>query len=232
MSLPSVAILAGGMATRLGSLTEKIPKSLLPVAGHPFIHHQLTLLARLGVADVVICAGHLGEQIQAYTGDGSAYGLRVRYSLDGPRLLGTGGALKQALPLLSDPTFVIYGDSYLDLPLEPVVQAFARAAKPALMTLYHNEGRYDRSNARFKNGQVLSYDKTNQDPAQRHIDYGLGVLAHRALLDEPQEAFDLATIYGKLVRAGQLAGYEVSQRFYEIGSAEGLAETDALLSRP
>lgn len=230
MSLPAVAILAGGLATRLGSLTEKTPKSLLQVAGQPFIHHQLQLLARLGVQDVVLCLGHLGERVQAFCGDGSAFGLKLSYSFDGPTLLGTGGALKQALPLLSDPFFVLYGDSYLDLALQPVLDAYLRQGQPALMTVFKNDGRYDQSNVRFEGGRILGYAKGAPDAAQHHIDYGLGLLAKGALAQEPP-AFDLAAFYGKLVRTGQLAGYEVQQRFYEIGSAQGLAETDALLRR-
>jgi NDP-sugar pyrophosphorylase family protein len=232
VTLPSLALLAGGLATRLGERSKNTPKSLLPVAGHPFIHHQLRLLARLGIGHVVVCAGHLGQQIQDFTGDGSAYGLKVEYSFDGPRLLGTGGALKKALPLLSDPFFVLYGDSYLEQPLGPVLQAHQNSGKPALMTVFLNDGRYDSSNVAFSGGKIAAYDKSRRGPEMRHIDYGLGLLSKAALMAETEESFDLAAFYGKLVSQGQLQGFEVSQRFYEIGSAQGLEETDRYLSSP
>ena len=112
MTLP-VAILAGGLATRLRPITEKIPKSLVDVAGEPFIVRQLDYLFRQRVRDVVLCIGYLGEMIEAVVGDGSRFGLRVSYSIDGPILLGTGGALRRAAPLLGEAFFVLYGDSYL-----------------------------------------------------------------------------------------------------------------------
>ena len=124
MNMLPVAILAGGLATRLGPLTQRLPKALLPVAGRPFIHWQLALLAQQGVTQVVLCAGHLGEQIQATVGDGSGFGMTVRYSFDGAVLLGTGGALKRALPMLGAAFFVLYGDSYLRCSFAAVEAAY------------------------------------------------------------------------------------------------------------
>lgn len=230
MSLPPLALLAGGLATRLGSLTAERPKSLIPVAGHPFIHHQLALFSRQGIADVVLCVGHLGGQIRDFAGDGSAYGLRIRYAFDGPTLLGTGGALRQALPLLGPDFFVVYGDSYLDLPLGPVHEAYRAQGQPALMTVFRNDGRYDASNVRFEGGRILDYHKRGGDPALRHIDYGLGLVSAAALAAEGGGAFDLAAFYTRLAREGRLAGYETAQRFYEIGSRQGLIDTDAYLT--
>src|SRR5271163_370338 len=111
----AVAILAGGLATRMRPVTERIPKSMIEVAGRPFIEHQLELLQAENVKNVVLCVGHLGEMIQAHIGDGKRFGLSVSYSFDGERLLGTGGALRRALPLLGHDFFVLYGDSYLDI---------------------------------------------------------------------------------------------------------------------
>lgn len=227
--MPALAILAGGLATRLGELTKTTPKSLIEVAGQPFIVHQLRAIARLGIEDVVLCLGHYGEKIEAVIGDGSALGLRVQYSYDGPVLLGTGGALKQALPRLSDPFFVLYGDSYLDLPLQPVLDAWKAAPADALMTVYRNEGLYDRSNVRFENGQILVYEKNSPDPAVKHIDWGLGLIDKKAFAAAPEAAFDLAAWYASRVRAGRLAGYDVGRRFYEIGSTQGIADTTAYL---
>ena len=144
-----VAILAGGLATRLRPITEKIPKSLVPVAGKPFLAHQLELLHARGIRRAVLCIGHLGEMIQRDFGDGAAFGVKLDYSFDGEKLLGTGGAIKRALPLLGDEFFVLYGDSYLPVEYAPVAEFFHRSGKPGLMTVYRNEGSYDTSNVVF-----------------------------------------------------------------------------------
>ncbi len=230
MTLP-VAILAGGLATRLGPLTAARPKSLLDVAGQPFAVHQLELLRRHGLREVVFCLGHLGEQVEAALGDGAAWGLRLRYSYDGPRLLGTGGALRRALPLLGEAFFVLYGDSYLDCDYAAVAAAFRASGALGLMTVFRNDGQWDRSNVHFAEGRIWRYDKHSQTPAMRHIDYGLGALRAEAFAAyPPDEPLDLASIYQDLLGRGQLAAYEVTQRFYEIGSAAGLEETRRFLA--
>jgi NDP-sugar pyrophosphorylase family protein len=225
-----VAILAGGLATRLRPLTEKIPKSLVPVAGKPFLAHQLELLHARGIRHAVLCIGYLGEMIQHDFGDGHAFGLRLDYSFDGPKLLGTGGAIKRALPLLGDEFFVLYGDSYLPVEYHPIAEFFRHSGKLGCMTVYRNEGRYDTSNVVFRGGGIAVYDKKSRSPEMRHIDYGLSLF--KAPVFESYSAnqpFDLAEVMGKLVREKQLAGYEVRERFYEMGSPAGLAELESLL---
>jgi MurNAc alpha-1-phosphate uridylyltransferase len=228
--MPPLALLAGGLATRLRAVTTTLPKSMVPVAGEPFIAHQLRLLHRNGVDDVVICIGHLGEQIRSFVGDGAQFGCRARYAVDGARPLGTGGALRQAVPLLGSRFFVMYGDSYLDIPFRPVYEAFRGAGRPALMTVYRNDGRWDASNVEFVDGVIRRYDKLNRTADMHHIDYGLGLVSAELLAARPADmAFDLADLYRELVDRRDLAGFEVAQRFYEIGSPAGLAETDAHL---
>ncbi len=227
-----VAILAGGLATRLGAITKQTPKCLLEVAGRPFIHHQLRQLAGQGVTRVVLCLGHLGEMVAESVGDGSAFGLEAAYSFDGPELCGTAGAVRRALPLLGPAFFVLYGDSYLSCSYGDVQAAYEAAGKLALMTVYRNEGRWDASNVEFRDGRILAYDKADRTPAMRHIDYGLGILDARALDAVPASgAYDLASVYREMLRRGELAGFEVTERFYEIGSAAGLEETRAYLAR-
>lgn len=231
-SLPPLAILAGGLATRLRPITETIPKSLVTVAGRPFIEHQLEQLRREGIRRVVLCVGHLGERVREVVGDGARFGLRVEYAFDGPKLLGTGGALRRALPLLGDVFFVLYGDSYLPIPFAPVAETFRKSGKQGLMTVYRNEGHHDTSNVVFADGRIVTYDKKARLPQMRHIDYGLEVLRAEAFAPfAVRDAFDLAELLQDLLRRGQLAGHEVTTRFYEIGSHEGLRELDALLSR-
>jgi NDP-sugar pyrophosphorylase family protein len=228
-----VAILAGGLATRLHPVTTSIPKALVRVAGEPFIAHQLRLLHSRGIRKVVLCVGYLGELMAAKLGNGQRFGMKIEYSFDGPRLLGTGGALKRAADKLGDRFFVLYGDSYLPIDYSQVAKAFQESGKSALMTLYKNEDRWDRSNVWFEGKQICLYDKNQHIPKMQHIDYGLGVLRSDVLANWPEnETFDLANLYQDLIAKNQLAGFEVSERFYEIGSTEGLAELDSLLRKP
>jgi NDP-sugar pyrophosphorylase family protein len=225
-----VAILAGGLATRLRPVTDKVAKALLPIAGRPFIHWQLGLLAQQGVTEVVLCAGHLGQQIQDAVGDGSGYGLKVRYSFDGDTLLGTGGALRRAQPMLGAAFFVLYGDSYLRCSFAAAQTAYEASAAPGLMTVFRNEDRWEKSNVLLRNGRVIDYDKHSPRPGMRHIDYGLSILSMHALERSPASAeFDLADLYHELALRGELAALTVSERFYEIGSVGGIEATEHYL---
>jgi N-acetyl-alpha-D-muramate 1-phosphate uridylyltransferase len=227
-----VAILSGGLATRLRPITEKIPKSLLEINGEPFLAHQLRLLHANGIRRVVLCVGYLGEMIEEYAGDGSRFGMEVRYSPDGPALRGTAGAIAQALPLLDDRFFVLYGDSYLPCDYAAVERAFEASGKTALMTVYHNRDQWDTSNVRYEQGRILAYHKKLRTPEMKHIDYGLGVLRAEAFAAVPREgAHDLADLYGALLAADELAGFEVGQRFYETGSFQGIEELSSHLAR-
>ena len=226
-----IAILAGGLATRLRPITETIPKALIEIAGEPFLGYQLRLLSGGGIRHAVLCAGYLGEQIRAYAGDGSAFRMRVEYSFDGPELLGTAGAIKRALPLLGDGFFVVYGDSYLPCDYGAVAQAFLDSGKLALMTVFRNQGRWDSSNVEFSEGRILAYDKANRTPRMRHIDYGLGVFRRQAFDAVPDNRpHDLAALYQSLLGQGELAAWESPQRFYEIGSQDGIRELTEFLS--
>jgi NDP-sugar pyrophosphorylase family protein len=231
MSRLPVAILAGGLATRLGPLTKETPKCLLDVGGRPFVHHQLERLRREGIEKAVLCLGHLGERVVDAVGDGSAFGLDVAYSFDGPELRGTAGAIRRALPLLGPAFFVLYGDSYLECSYADVQAAYEASGKRALMTVFRNEGKWDTSNVEFRDGRIAAYDKTARTPAMHYIDYGLGVLDRRAMDVVPESgAYDLAAVYREMLRRGELAGFEVTERFYEIGSVAGLEETRAHLA--
>ncbi len=227
---PTVAILAGGLATRMRAVTTTVAKSMLPVGGEPFIGHQLRLLARQRFRRVVLCCGHLQEQVRAYVGDGAAFDVYVRYSSDGVQPLGTGGALRQALPLLGSRFLVMYGDSYLAQPLQPVWDGYLASGRAALMTVFRNLDAWDKSNVEFADGRIQAYDKQQRTPAMQHIDYGLNCFSADAFDSWPEGSrFDLADVQRRMLNLDQLAGFEVTERFYEIGSPAGLAETDALL---
>jgi len=224
-----VAILAGGLATRLGPLTKNIPKSLIPIHGEPFVAHQLRLLQRSGVQHVILCVGYLGNMIEQTIGDGSAFGVKVEYSYDGVTLLGTAGAVKSAVPMLGEKFFVMYGDSYLSCDYAAVEQEFSRQNKLGLMTVFRNDGQWDASNVEFEEGSILAYSKKNRTARMRYIDYGLGVF--HAEVFARTRATDLADVYAELLQNGDLAAVEVRKRFYEIGSPAGLKEMTSFLSQ-
>ena len=225
-------ILAGGRGTRLWPLTRTIPKALVPINGRPFADYQLAWLARQSLADVVYSVGFLGEQIERHVGDGSAFGLEVRYVREGDNLMGTAGALRLALDagLLADAFFVLYGDSFLPIAFSPVEAAYRSSGRPALMTVLRNQDKWDRSNVIFTPPMITLYDKHCTDEATRarmaFIDYGLSVISRDVIAERIRAGArsDLADLFRHLSLAGKLAGFEVSERFYEVGSTEGIAE--------
>ncbi|NTW16255.1 MAG: NTP transferase domain-containing protein [Syntrophaceae bacterium] len=232
MNLYPVVILAGGLATRLRPITEKIPKAMVEVGKQPFIYHQLRLLSSHGIYRAIISAWYHGDMIRNYVGDGSQFGMDVDYVSDGDTPLGTGGAIRKALPLLVSPFFVLYGDSYLPCDYAAIQAYFTARNQPALMTVFRNLGKWDTSNVEMADGRVIQYDKKNRSLRMEHIDYGLGLFAPTVFdhLQEGQSA-DLAEIYQQLVVEKRLLAYDVPERFYEIGSFEGLRELDNLLTR-
>lgn len=224
-----VAILMGGLGTRVLPLTANTPKALLDVGGKPFLARQLELLRSQGVRQVVLCVGHLGEQVEAFAGDGSAFGIEVEYSRDGAVAMGTAGALRRALPKLGEAFFVVYGDSYLPTDYGAVEAAFRASQKPALMTVFRNEGQWDTSNVEFADGMLLAYNKKVRTPRMRYIDYGLGIFRSSVFAGLPDEPKDLATVYGELLQRNELAACEVAERFYEVGSFDGIRELSEFL---
>ncbi|HXQ82331.1 MAG TPA: nucleotidyltransferase family protein [Opitutaceae bacterium] len=227
-----VAILAGGLATRLKPITENVPKLLVEVAGEPFFSHQIRLLRASGLTRIVLCVGYLGERIVGHYGDGSNWGVRIEYSFDGPKLRGTGGALVQALPMLGEAFYVLYGDSYLPIDYLAVGRSFIESRKLGMMTVYENRGRYDASNVWFDGRTIRAYDKKNRLPGMRHIDYGLGAFRSAAFDGFPRDrVLDLADVQKSLLARDELVGFEVAERFYEIGSHAGLEELDRLLRK-
>lgn len=226
--MPPVCILAGGLGTRLGERVRDTPKPLLEVAGEPFLVHQLRLLAAHRVREIVLCVGYRGEQVQARVGP-EHLGMRIRYSYDSPGLDGTLGAVRRALPLLGERFLILYGDTYLRIDYAAVADAWLRSRLPAVMTVLRNDGRWDASNAVFAAGRVTAYDKRSPGAEMRWIDYGLGGLQGSALEHVGPATSDLGDLYATLASEQLLCGFEASERFYEIGTARGLEETDAFL---
>jgi NDP-sugar pyrophosphorylase family protein len=228
--MPTVAILVGGYATRLYPVTKAIPKAMLRVAGKPFIAHQLALLKKNGITKVVICSGYLSEQIEDFIGDGKQFGLSINFSADGEKPLGTGGAIRKALLLLGDTFFVMYGDTYLTIDFKSISDFFLSQNKKGLVTVLRNKDQWGKSNIVLKNGKIIKYDKKEKTTDMEYIDYGLSML-RKSAFDEirDEEVFDLAKVYQSLIYKEQMIGYEVKSRFYEIGSAQALAETEEYL---
>jgi NDP-sugar pyrophosphorylase family protein len=228
--LYSVAILAGGLATRLGEVTKKLPKSLLEISGKPFIFHQLDILKSQGVKNVVLCVGHLGEMIESAVGDGRNFNLSIKYSYDGDKQLGTGGSITKALYLLDPNFFILYGDSLLPINFEKVQKAYD-AKKLGLMTIIKNENAWDLSNVLYLDGKLIEYNKRNPKPNMKYIDYGLSILNKNAFnyfINE--QIFDLSDLFAVLASRSELSAFEVYERFYEIGSQKGIQETEDYLN--
>ena len=220
-----VVILAGGLGTRLGNETLNKAKILIDIAGKPFISRQLNYLSDQGIKDIVICVGHLGHQIKDYIGNGSKYNLKVSYSEDGDQLLGTGGSIKKASQILGENFFILYGDSFLPINFSRVEKAFFQEKKPALMTVLKNLGQWDVSNVSFENKCVI-YNKKKLLINMDYIDYGLNVVNNSIFHAFPSnKAFDLSDIFEDLSNKNLLAGFEIHDRFYEIGSIKGLNDT-------
>ena len=227
-----VVVLAGGLATRLRPITETIPKCLVEINGVPFIDIQLRQLASQGVTRVIVLIGYLGEMVLEYVGDGSRYGLEVVFVPDGPRLLGTAGALRAALNHLPETFFVLYGDSYLRCSYQAIQELYLESGRSVLMTHFRNNRQWDTSNVRFVDGTVEAYSKRSVTPDMNHIDYGLMVFKRDIIEAVPAgQEYDLATVLEERVHSQAVVGFEVLDRFYEIGSHDGLRDlSDFLLT--
>lgn len=220
-----IAILAGGLATRLRPLTEITPKSMVMIQGRPFLEYQLDFLRKNRVTSVVLCIGYLGEQIENYFGDGRKFGMNITYSYESKQLLGTAGALKKAEKLLEDPFFTMYGDSYLSLDFADALSYFRSQNKLALMSVYKNYDRYERSNTVIKGGLVKKFSKRKKTKDMVYIEYGANIFKKEALGLIPEgQPYSLEELFPELIRREELLAYEVRERFYQIGSSEGLEE--------
>lgn len=225
-----VAILCGGLASRLYPITETIPKALIKVSGQPFISHQLTYLHQQGIKKVILCIGNLGEILKSYVGDGSRFGLKILYSSDENKLLGTGGAIKKALPILGNEFFILYGDTFLPINFNSVEKAYLSSNKLCLMTVIKNDNNWDKSNVLFKNNRLIEYNKQNPSTKMRHIDYGLSVATANIFdMYSSDTFFDLSNVYKSLSTKKQIEGFEVYKRFYEIGTPSSIKETEEYL---
>lgn len=227
-----MAILAGGYATRLGPLTRDIPKCLIEINGRPFVDWQLDLMIDKGYSDFVFCLSYKSNLIQEHLGDGSDRGVRIQYSLDGETQLGTGGAIQKALSMLGPAFGVLYGDSYLPMNYQQAEQLFLGSQSHALMSVYKNQNQFDKSNVEFVDGKLLNYEKAANNTRMQHIDYGITFFKEAAFQSwADQSSFDLSKVCNQLAKHKQLDGFEVFERFYEIGSIQGIQEISQYLRK-
>jgi NDP-sugar pyrophosphorylase family protein len=223
-SMLQAVIVAGGLATRLGDETRACPKSLLLIEGRPFIEYQLELLKNNGITDIVLCLGHLGGQIEQHLGAGAGFGVNITYSHE-EKPLCTAGALKNAQGQIKGDFLTLYGDSYLDFDYQAAISFFQGRDRLALMTVYQNHGRYDASNTAIEGELVTGYDKMKKTPQTIYIDYGACIFRREALDWLPaNERYPLDWLFRRLIDERQLLAYEVKERFYQIGSPDGLEE--------
>ena len=226
MHFMQIVILAGGKATRMYPMSKTIPKSMIEINGKPFLEHQIDLLKKNQITQIVLCVGNLSKKIIDYFGDGKKFGVSIKYSIEeDDNLFGTGGALKNAQSLLNDEFFVMYGDSYLPINFRNIDNYFQKSKKIGLMTVYKNENKFDKSNISTQGDIVSAYDKTGKNQDLKFIDYGLLVFKKKILDFIPSnQQVDLEIPLKQLIKEKSLGFFEVKERFYEIGSLSGIKD--------
>ncbi len=221
---PQIVVLAGGLATRLGELSKNQPKSMIKINNKPFLQYQLELFKKNGITRVLLCLGYLGEQIEKYFGTGSRFGMNIKYSYEN-KPLSTAGAIKNAGLLLDDEFFTIYGDSYVFLDFRDIYNYFHSKNKQALMTVYKNDNLYDSSNTVIQDEFVLKYNKHQKTSDMTYIEYGVNLFRKEILSKIPEDSYyELGDVFNSLIKDKELLAYQVKERFYEIGSLNGLAD--------
>lgn len=230
-----VVVLMGGLGTRLQERTKDCPKPLVKIGEKPFFEYQLEIMRQMGFRKFVFCVEYRAEQIEMYFGNGGRFGVQIQYSYDGEKMLGTGGAIRKALPFLEENFLLIYGDSFMDINYFEAIVRYQQgvcAGKKALMTVMRNKNRFDKSNVIFRNGEIVLYDKKTRQNNMEHIDYGVNIF-QKSLFEaySENEIFDLSDLQNELSKQGVLAGCEVTRRFYEIGTLASLQEFSDYVSR-
>lgn len=227
-----IVIFCGGLATRLGSLAKKTPKSMMDINGKPFLKYQIKNVSKFGIKDIVLCVGHLSEQIIDYFENGEKFGVNITYSHDGERPLGPIGALKKAAHLLKNDFFIMYGDSYLSVDFNDVYTFHKKHDKPACMVVYKNQDKYDKSNLIIKENLVVGYGDKDRTKDMIYIDYGTSILSKKTLDSLKEDTFySTGDFFSKLIKNNELLAYEIKNRFYHIGNPDALEELKQHLKR-
>lgn len=225
-----VAILAGGLATRIKPISVNLPKSLVPINGTPFIDLQLKLLSDAGFREIKLLLGHMGEKIESHVGSGEKFGVSVTYAHDGVSQLGTGGAVYQALPTLDDTFCVLYGDSYLEMDFVEAIHKFQKSKSLGLMSIFKNSNQNHQNNVDFDGHKIVKYSKSNPPVGADYIDHGFSILRKESFIAFGKSSqFDLSSVFEKLANDGQLEAYESQETFYEIGSFLGIQTLESKL---
>lgn len=223
--IKQIVIIAGGQATRLFPVTEKIPKSMVLINNKPFLEYQLELCKKNHIYNVVLCVGHFWKQIEKYFGDGSQFGMKILYSVERKKL-DTGGALKNAWPHLDDKFFVMYGDSYLDINWSELVNFHKKTGTKGTMTVYKNNWKIEPSKIILdKTGRFIEeFNKDNPRKEMKYTEYGLNILSKDIISDIKELIFPIGRYFDCLIGQRQLSAYISTRRFYEIGCPKGLED--------
>jgi NDP-sugar pyrophosphorylase family protein len=220
-----IVILCGGLGTRLSHLTKYTPKSMIQIEGKPFLEYQIENLKKQSIKDIVLCVGHLSEKIEEYFGKGEKFEVNIKYSYEKEKLFGPIGALKNTEPLLEETFFIMYGDSYLSVDLHKVQNYFMQHDKPALMVVYKNQDKYDRSNLIVQDNMVIGYGEKERTRDMIYIDYGTSILRKKILEILPKDTpISTEQFFSDLVKKRELMAFEAEERFYHIGDLESLEE--------
>ena len=220
-----IVILCGGLATRLGDLAKDTPKSMIQIEGKPFLEYQIENLKKHSIKDIVLCVGHLFEQIEKYFGNGKKFGVNIKYSYDRDKPLGPIGAVKNAEPLLKDIFFIMYGDSYLTVNFKNVYSFFNQYNKLGLMVVYKNFDKYDKSNLIIKNNMIVAYGEKERTQDMIYIDYGASILRKKSLDLIPKNTFyTTGQFFSNLISKKELLAFKANERFYHIGNPDALEE--------
>ena len=218
-------ILCGGLATRLGKITKNIPKSMVKIKNKPFLEYQIEILKKRSIKDIVLCVGHLSDQIEQYFGNGENFGVNIKYSYDGDKQLGPIGALKNAEDLLKEDFFIMYGDSYIDVDFQQISSFFKKHDKLGLMVVYKNFNKYDKSNLIIKDNIIIAYGEKERTEDMVYIDYGTSILSKKSMKLIPKNTFySTGQLFTDLISKGELIAFEVKNRFYHIGNPDALEE--------
>lgn len=225
--------MAGGLATRLRPLTNDIPKSLILIQGKPFLQYQIELLTRYDIKDIVLCVAYMGKKIEDYFGDGNKFGVKITYSYEKNKLLGTGGALKLVEPYLNENFFLLWGDSYVRLNYKEMHDFHLKNTNDFDVTIaiFYNIRNYDKSNIIYERGRIKKYEKNSKDE-MKYIDAGIMVFNKKILKRIPSgKVFQIEDLFHKLAKEEKLKPFLIKKRYYEIGSLKGLNQFKKFVKR-
>lgn len=224
-TITQAVILAGGKGERLRPITDTIPKPMVPINGRPFLEYLLELLKVNGIKEVVLLLGYMPEKITGHFGDGSEFGVRIKYSI-GTVEDETGTRIRNARDLLKEQFLLMYADNYWPMQLSKMVDFYKFRGVLASTTVYNNRdglGEYGLGNNIYihDSGHVFLYDKTRKDPKLNGVDIGFFILDKKVLDFMPNRDFSFEKeILPQLAKKRELIGYRTDHPYYPLTSVD------------